>query len=90
MSPRQINILKDEIKRLLDLGGIELGQSDFTSPLILVGSPNRDPGYGRMTPKWNNTHIVFPFAEHAKKTGWRRTICDGLSRLEWMSFQLLL
>ncbi|GFY37328.1 hypothetical protein TNIN_403221 [Trichonephila inaurata madagascariensis] len=39
MSPRQINILKDEIKRLLDLGEIEIGQPDFTSPLILVESP---------------------------------------------------
>ncbi|GFS50097.1 retrovirus-related Pol polyprotein from transposon 412 [Trichonephila clavipes] len=36
MSPRQINILRDEIKRLLELGVIEIGQSDYTSPLILV------------------------------------------------------
>ncbi|GFT15516.1 retrovirus-related Pol polyprotein from transposon 297 [Trichonephila clavipes] len=42
MSSRQINILKEEIKRLLDLGVIEIGQSDFTSPLILVDSPYRD------------------------------------------------
>ncbi|GFX97419.1 retrovirus-related Pol polyprotein from transposon 297 [Trichonephila clavipes] len=43
MSPRQINILREEIKRLLELGLIEIGQSDFTSPLILVESPNKDP-----------------------------------------------
>ncbi|GFT11728.1 retrovirus-related Pol polyprotein from transposon 297 [Trichonephila clavipes] len=40
---RQINILREEIKRLLELGVIEIGQSDYTSPLILVESPNKDP-----------------------------------------------
>ncbi|GFX16311.1 retrovirus-related Pol polyprotein from transposon 412 [Trichonephila clavipes] len=34
MCPRQINILREEIKRLLELGVIEIGQSDYTSPLI--------------------------------------------------------
>ncbi|GFY31184.1 retrovirus-related Pol polyprotein from transposon 297 [Trichonephila clavipes] len=43
MSPRQINILREEIKRLLELGVIEIGQSNYTSPLILVESPNKDP-----------------------------------------------
>ncbi|GFT04018.1 retrovirus-related Pol polyprotein from transposon 297 [Trichonephila clavipes] len=43
MSPRQINILREEIKRLLELSVIEIGQSDYTSPLILVESPNKDP-----------------------------------------------
>ncbi|GFU75894.1 retrovirus-related Pol polyprotein from transposon 297 [Trichonephila clavipes] len=43
MFPRQINILREEIKRLLELGVIEIGQSDYTSPLILVESPNKDP-----------------------------------------------
>ncbi|GFW43762.1 retrovirus-related Pol polyprotein from transposon 297 [Trichonephila clavipes] len=43
MSPRQINILREEIKRLLELGVIEIGQSDYTSPLILVESPSKDP-----------------------------------------------
>ncbi|GFW29261.1 retrovirus-related Pol polyprotein from transposon 297 [Trichonephila clavipes] len=43
MSLRQINILREEIKRLLELGVIEIGQSDYTSPLILVESPNKDP-----------------------------------------------
>ncbi|GFW67297.1 hypothetical protein TNCV_3337981 [Trichonephila clavipes] len=40
---KQINILREEIKRLLELGVIEIGQSDYTSPLILVESPNKDP-----------------------------------------------
>ncbi|GFS54385.1 helitron_like_N domain-containing protein [Trichonephila inaurata madagascariensis] len=38
-SPRKINILKDEIKQLLDLGAIVISQSDLTSPLILVENP---------------------------------------------------
>ncbi|GFU22399.1 retrovirus-related Pol polyprotein from transposon 17.6 [Trichonephila clavipes] len=32
MSPRQINILREEIKRLLELGVIEMGQSDYFAP----------------------------------------------------------
>ncbi|GFU74753.1 retrovirus-related Pol polyprotein from transposon 297 [Trichonephila clavipes] len=53
MSPRQINILREEIKRLLELGVIEIGQSDYTlRPLFLVESPNKDPrpcvGYRRL------------------------------------------
>ncbi|GFW71268.1 retrovirus-related Pol polyprotein from transposon 297 [Trichonephila clavipes] len=43
MSPRQINTLREEIKCLLELGVIEIGHSDYTSPLILVESPNKDP-----------------------------------------------
>ncbi|GFT81837.1 retrovirus-related Pol polyprotein from transposon 17.6 [Trichonephila clavipes] len=43
MSRDKINILREEIKRLLELGVIEIGQSDYTSPLILVESPNKDP-----------------------------------------------
>ncbi|GFX48688.1 retrovirus-related Pol polyprotein from transposon 297 [Trichonephila clavipes] len=43
MSPRQINIFREEIKRLLKLGAIEIGQSYYTSPLILVESLNKDP-----------------------------------------------
>ncbi|GBL94043.1 Retrovirus-related Pol polyprotein from transposon 412 [Araneus ventricosus] len=42
-SPRQTEILKQEIKRMLDLGVIEVGESDFSSPLILVEAPGRDP-----------------------------------------------
>ncbi|GFY47689.1 retrovirus-related Pol polyprotein from transposon 17.6 [Trichonephila inaurata madagascariensis] len=86
MSPRQINILKDEIKRLLDLGGIEIGQSDFTSPLILVESPYRDPrpcvDYRRLNGVTRIEFFPLPNIEKNCGKGWRRTICDGLSRLE--------
>ncbi|GBM62985.1 Transposon Ty3-I Gag-Pol polyprotein [Araneus ventricosus] len=41
-SPRQTEILKQEIKRMLDLGVIEVGESYFSSPLILVEVPGKD------------------------------------------------
>ncbi|GBN37070.1 hypothetical protein AVEN_2253-1 [Araneus ventricosus] len=43
ISPRQTEILKQEIKRLLDLGVIEVGESDFSIPLTLVEAPGKDP-----------------------------------------------
>ncbi|MCP8719654.1 MAG: reverse transcriptase domain-containing protein, partial [Asgard group archaeon] len=43
MSQRQICILKEEIRRLLELGVIEVGQSDYASPMILVEVPGKDP-----------------------------------------------
>ncbi|GFY78897.1 retrovirus-related Pol polyprotein from transposon 17.6 [Trichonephila inaurata madagascariensis] len=83
MSPRQINILKDEIKRLLDLGGIELGQSDLTSPLILVESPHRVPrpctDYRRLN---GITRIdVFPFAAHRRKL-WKGLASHHMRRIK--------
>ena len=43
MSPRQLEIMRKEIKRLLELGIIEVGQSDYASPIILVESTWKDP-----------------------------------------------
>lgn len=43
VSPRQREIMEREIKRMLELGVIEPGDSDFTSPLILVEAPGKDP-----------------------------------------------
>ncbi|KAG8171994.1 hypothetical protein JTE90_000411 [Oedothorax gibbosus] len=42
-SPRQNEILRGEIKRMLDLKIIEIGESDYTSPMILVEAPGKDP-----------------------------------------------
>ncbi|GBO36558.1 hypothetical protein AVEN_17830-1 [Araneus ventricosus] len=42
-SQRQNEILKSEIKRMLDLNIIEIGQYDYASPMILVESPSKDP-----------------------------------------------
>lgn len=42
MSPRQTEILKTEVSKMLELGVIEVGESDFTSPLILVEVPGKE------------------------------------------------
>ena len=42
-SPRQTEILKREIKRMLELKIIEVGESDYVSPLILVEVTGKDP-----------------------------------------------
>ncbi|XP_055951586.1 uncharacterized protein LOC129987653 [Argiope bruennichi] len=42
-SQRQAEILKSEIKQMLDLKIIEMGQSDYTSPMLLVEAPGKAP-----------------------------------------------
>ncbi|GBL74841.1 Transposon Ty3-G Gag-Pol polyprotein [Araneus ventricosus] len=42
MSPRQIDILKTEVNKIIELKIVEKGESDFTSPLILVEVPGKD------------------------------------------------
>ena len=42
-SLRQNEILKSEIQRMLKLGIIEVGESDYSSPIILVEVPGKDP-----------------------------------------------
>ncbi|GFU47000.1 retrovirus-related Pol polyprotein from transposon 412 [Trichonephila clavipes] len=41
MSRRQTEILKSEVNKMLELKIIEPGESDFTSPLILVEAPGK-------------------------------------------------
>lgn len=43
VSPRQRAIIETEIKRMLELDVIEACESDYTSPLILVEVPGKDP-----------------------------------------------
>ncbi|GFW43577.1 retrovirus-related Pol polyprotein from transposon 17.6 [Trichonephila clavipes] len=42
MSPRQIEILKSEVNKMLEVKIIEPGESDFTSPLILVEAQGKE------------------------------------------------
>ncbi|GFW17647.1 retrovirus-related Pol polyprotein from transposon 17.6 [Trichonephila clavipes] len=42
MSPRQIEILKSEVNKMLEPKIIEPGESDFTSPLILVEAQGKE------------------------------------------------
>lgn len=43
MSHCQEEILRDEIDKMLDLRVIELGETDFSSSVILVEVPGQDP-----------------------------------------------
>lgn len=43
MSPRQLDIMKAEVKRMLRLGVIKEGYSEYCSPLMLVEVPGKDP-----------------------------------------------
>lgn len=51
-SLRQTEILNTEIKSMLELGMIVKGESDYTSSMILVGTPGRNPrqnvDYGKL------------------------------------------
>ncbi|GFU48767.1 retrovirus-related Pol polyprotein from transposon 412 [Trichonephila clavipes] len=42
MSPRQIETLKSEVSKMLEMKIIEPGESDFTSPLILVEAQGKE------------------------------------------------
>ncbi|GBM30442.1 Transposon Ty3-G Gag-Pol polyprotein [Araneus ventricosus] len=43
-SPRQNEILRKEIQKMLVMKIIEVGYSDYTSPMILVEAPGKEPG----------------------------------------------
>ncbi|KAG8173350.1 hypothetical protein JTE90_016277, partial [Oedothorax gibbosus] len=43
MTPRQSDILKAEVNKMLEMKVTEPGDSDFTSPMILVEAPGKDP-----------------------------------------------
>ncbi|XP_064462613.1 uncharacterized protein LOC135373319 [Ornithodoros turicata] len=43
ISPRQEEIMRQEVKRMLDLGIIEEGESDYASPMIIVEVPGKEP-----------------------------------------------
>ncbi|GBN57419.1 Retrovirus-related Pol polyprotein from transposon 17.6 [Araneus ventricosus] len=59
------NRLKQEIKRMLDLGVIEVGESNFSSPLILVEAPGRDPcvGYRKLNSVTRAEYFPLPNIE---------------------------
>ncbi|GBL96367.1 Transposon Ty3-I Gag-Pol polyprotein [Araneus ventricosus] len=63
-SQRQTEILKAEIKRMLDLKIIEIGQSDYTSPMILIEAVGREPRpciyYRRLNSSIRNQYFPLP------------------------------
>ncbi|GBM74612.1 hypothetical protein AVEN_28716-1 [Araneus ventricosus] len=42
-SPRQNKILRKEIQKMLSMKIIEVGYSDYASPMILVEAPGKEP-----------------------------------------------
>ncbi|GBN03486.1 Gag-Pol polyprotein [Araneus ventricosus] len=66
-SQRQTEILKAEIKRMLFLKIIEIGQSDYTSPMILVEAVGREPrpciDYRRLNSSIRNQYFPLPNIE---------------------------
>ena len=67
MSPRQKDILEAEIKAMLEGGIIEEGESEFTSPMILVEVPGRDPrpciDYRKINKKIKTEYFPIPNIE---------------------------
>lgn len=43
VSPRQREIMNAQINRMIELGGIEVGESDYASPFILIEGPGKEP-----------------------------------------------
>ncbi|GFY63105.1 hypothetical protein TNIN_12251 [Trichonephila inaurata madagascariensis] len=43
MSARQTDLLQEEIRKMLKYQVIEIGESDYTPPMILVETRGRDP-----------------------------------------------
>ncbi|GFX10581.1 retrovirus-related Pol polyprotein from transposon 297 [Trichonephila clavipes] len=67
MSHRQNEILKNEINRMLKLGIIEVGESDYISPMILVEVAGKEPR---------------PYIDYRKLNGIIRTEYFPLSNIE--------
>ncbi|KAF8768441.1 Retrovirus-related Pol polyprotein like [Argiope bruennichi] len=67
-SQRQAEILKSEIKQMLDLKIIEMGQSDYTSPMLLVEAPGKAPRPCIDYRKLNSTIAIYSetWEEHLK------------------------
>lgn len=67
MSHRQTEIVKMEIQKMLKLGIIELGESDYTSPLILVEVPGKEPrpciDYRQLNKKIRTEYFPLPSIE---------------------------
>lgn len=86
MLPRKTEILREEIRRLLDLAVIQVRQSDFTSPIIFVEVLGKDPpcvNYRRLNVKTRTEFFPFPNIEKVVgkvSSATTITIMDTVSR----------
>ncbi|GFY54778.1 retrovirus-related Pol polyprotein from transposon 297 [Trichonephila inaurata madagascariensis] len=63
LSPRQSEILRAEVEKMLRLNVIEKGESDFTSPLILVEAPGKE---ARPCIDYRQLNKVLSIAKHRR------------------------
>ncbi|GFS52785.1 retrovirus-related Pol polyprotein from transposon 412 [Trichonephila clavipes] len=93
MSHRQNEILKNEINRMLKLGIIEVGESDYMSPMILVEVAGKEPrpciDYRKLNGIIRTEYIYFPLPnieEHVEKVSAAKFITVlNLSKGYWIS-----
>ncbi|GFS62269.1 retrovirus-related Pol polyprotein from transposon opus [Trichonephila inaurata madagascariensis] len=72
MSARQTDLLQEEIKKMLKYQVIEIGESDYASPMILVETPGRDPrpciDYRKLNEVIRTQFYPLPNIEHRIET----------------------
>ncbi|GFY63929.1 retrovirus-related Pol polyprotein from transposon 297 [Trichonephila inaurata madagascariensis] len=72
ISARQTDLLQEEIKKMLKYQVIEIGESDYASPMILVETPGRDPrpciDYRKLNEVIRTQFYPLPNIEHRIET----------------------
>ncbi|GFS60960.1 retrovirus-related Pol polyprotein from transposon 297 [Trichonephila inaurata madagascariensis] len=72
MSAWQTDLLQEEIKKILKYQVIEIGESDYVSPMILVETPGRDPmpciDYRKLNEVIRTQFYPLPNIEHGIET----------------------
>ncbi|GFV35471.1 retrovirus-related Pol polyprotein from transposon 297 [Trichonephila clavipes] len=72
MSARQTDLLQEEIRKMLKYQVIEIGESDYASPMILVETPGRDPrpsiDYRKLNEVIRTQFYPLPNIEHRIET----------------------
>ncbi|GFX45734.1 transposon Tf2-6 polyprotein [Trichonephila clavipes] len=72
MSARQTDLLQEEIRKMLKYQVMEIGESDYASPMILVETPGRDPrpciDYRKLNEVIRTQFYPLPNIEHRIET----------------------
>ncbi|GFS80803.1 retrovirus-related Pol polyprotein from transposon 17.6 [Trichonephila clavipes] len=72
MSTRQTDLLQEEIRKMLKHQVIEIGESDYASPMILVETPGKDPrpciDYRKLNEVIRTQFYPLPNIEHRIET----------------------
>ncbi|GFY35247.1 retrovirus-related Pol polyprotein from transposon 297 [Trichonephila clavipes] len=72
MSARQTDLLQEEIRKMLKYQVIEIGESDYASPMLLVETPGKDPrpciDYRKLNEVIRTQFYPLPNIEHRIET----------------------